>query len=716
MFARLKKVAEIFKPGAYHYALLDYLTDELKTNNIKCRKRTSYISIKLDNVIEDKYDKVVIDCFNGNVYLRGDNTRDRKILRLNRFGGGRESDAMHCAKGGCKQVMRYIEKLTTPKQLEVEAIMETTETHIMTDYRNHNYKDMRKQSIAAKKKVIKDMRKFNYKKIVDLRNFLDDITFKRLAKCNIIKDLRKVSQMHDICNRDSAIAYIDGNVLEGHTHGKIISDYIQTIINKPLNNSHNRSYIYNSDILNPPSHTYGDELDAEVITQNIKQIAFAHKCDDEGIIYIEEDTLQDIDINIVAKAIKESYPEYEIYSDESEKKIAKIKTDLRFIGCRRLGNIASLSRDYALAIVNGRIYTGDTHGQTVTRFLEENEIDLDGMQFYDRYEVKEIFGNNLYSQFAAAHIKENEIYIDQRSFENITLEQVIKILKESYPDYILLDYDTREKVAHLTKIVRLKKLSWHDISNRSCAMTYIDGEVIEEDTHALCVNKYLEEHYDKNLSEQQIRPNINIEVDDAWDDEQAQDLSNIYDNIKQIAFGHIDKINMSIYLEPEGLNITLSDLSNIAKAIKDKYNDYNIYIDNASNEQFEQIANNIKTNGFHDYKNRTSAVMYIDGNILEDNDHHDMITSYMKQKYNLDRNDSEKEVDKLFDTLQYAMGSKVDSENKIYLDTDTFNYIDNNTVINAFKSKYPGFDIEIETSTNQDIKEYNETYFNKLIG
>jgi hypothetical protein len=406
-------------------------------------------------------------------------------------------------------------------------------------------------------------------------------------------------------------------------------------------------------------------------------------------------------------------------------------------------------------------------------------------------------------------------------------------------------------------ISRLKKIAFHDVSDRDYALAYIDGEIVEAETHAECVSIYLEDEFNLSLNEEQIRPNVQIEVDDAWDDSQAQDLQNIYDNIKQICFGHVDNKNKIIYLEPDGLNISANDLTTIGPKIKEKYPDFNIVIDNAANENFQQVARlkkksehdtmnrdcaivyvngefyqgnthaealnkylnnsgkklnetkyrpffnvepklyysdndiqdintmndtefkeiafahevksenaiyieqyslqniNIETvaklfkeqypsfniynddnydnstqeyqliarnksrlkklSGFHDKNNRTSAIMYLDGEVLEGQDHYDMITKYMKDKYNLDRtnSDQERETDNLFDSLSYAMGSKVDEDKAIYIDDDTLNNIDEQVMIDAIKAKYPGFNVIIETSSNEDMREYYKKYMSE---
>lgn len=560
MFTRLKKIMASFKPNTYHYALLDYLAEELRSNNIKCRKCTSHLAIKLDSIIDDKYDRVIIDCFNGNVYLRGNDARDKKILRLARFGGCRESDAMHCAKGGSKQVIRYIENLIKPKTLEVEATIENK----MIDMRNYKIIDLRSYKVAKR-----DMHK----------------------EKTILTDLRSIK-----------ISCID---------------------------------------------------------------------------------LREI----------------------QENKAMRLKKCIR--------KIAGMSRDYAIAIIDGEVYTGDTHGQAVTRFLEDKDIDLGGYQLYDRYEAIEMFGHNMYSQFVAAHVKDDEIYIDQQSFENITLDQVISILKKDYSDYTIYDYDSREKLAKCQFKTRLKKLSDHDFVNRDMAIVYINGQFIEKDTHAEAISKYLKENKNKGLNEEYYRPKFNRDPDKAFNDKTKEDIELLNSiDVEQLAFAHKVENEDAIYIEE--FSLSNIDMNSVAALFKKQYPNYNIYNDDKydyNEDEYELVAKLLgmkKISGFHDFRNRTSAILYVEGEVFEGIDHYDMITDYMKQKYNLDRNnrDQERDTDRLFDSLEYAMGSKVEEEKTIYIDTETINYVNENTIINTIESSYPGYKVEIETSTKEDMINY----------
>lgn len=305
LYGKIKLAA--FKPTKYNYALLEYLAEELKSNNIKCRKKVSRIDIKMDNLIDDKYDNLIIDCFDGKVYLRGRDLKDKKVMSLRRFSGTRESDAMYCAKGACKQIMRYLERMC--KNITKEATSST-----MIDYRNRN--------IVAKKKNFKD-----YRNKVKIANKIKPID----CRSNIIDCRTKTASLKDFRNKK--------------------------IVNK-------RS--------------------------------------------ITADTV---------------------------------------------------GRDFAIVIVDGNVYEADTHAMAVSNYMKD--LGIDGLEFFDRDELKENLGYNFYSQFAAAEYVKNEILLDNVTLENITVDQAVKILQEKYQDINIVDRDTGKILNKegYNSVIRLKKLS-----------------------------------------------------------------------------------------------------------------------------------------------------------------------------------------------------------------------------------------------------------------
>lgn len=140
----------------------------------------------------------------------------------------------------------------------------------------------------------------------------------------MLKRLVKKSEQLDIYNRDSAIAYINGQVFLGETHAECVGMYLDTTDStKDLDSYRNRP-------------------NAEQLQQvDVERTAFAHVLErekpidrDESIIlpagiYIESVTLMNVTIDEVKDAIKQAYPQYDVYvfngdilSKEDAQKIA----------------------------------------------------------------------------------------------------------------------------------------------------------------------------------------------------------------------------------------------------------------------------------------------------------------------------------------------------------------------------------------------------------
>lgn len=362
--SRLKKAE--FKPKNYHYSLVEYLNKELKANNIKCIKRVSYIDIKTNNKIDNVYDKIIIDCFDGHIYLRGKDVNDKKLLKIRRFGGHRDSDAIYCAKGACKQIINLLNKLGC----NVNNNLEKTSKHI--DLRGKLYK------VASLKKS----------KILDLRGKMNKIS----------------------------------------------------------------------------------------------------------------------------------------------------------------------ARDYAIAIINGEIYTGDTHGECVTKYL--NDIGIEDIEFYDRIDLREILGYNFYSQFAAAHLEGNKIYLDNQSLENITTEQCVKLLEKEYPEFEICDYDTMQKLG-----------IYLDKNNRDSAILYVNGEILEGYDYWQLMKEYAKNY------------NIN-ENDYSSNDKYNTEVENIFDNECSYALGN--KLNNNIYFEIDFLHHCSED--EIINSVKQQMPNYEIIFHEYDND------------------------------------------------------------------------------------------------------------------------------------
>lgn len=685
MFMRLKRNASTFKPGTYHFALVDYLIDELRSNNVRCKKRISHIAINLETSIDNVYDKVIVDCFNGNVYLRGKDVKDKKVLRLARFGGVRESDAMYCAKGSCKQIINYLQKLIQPKKLEIEA---ETKYNIIDLRRNYKLIDLRKQKIA-----IVDLRKQKIA-IVDLRKK--------------VHALNKALYHHDGV-RDSAITYVNGFIYEDENHAKCIVTYL---------NEHEDENIDGEDAFKRK----------EMVDQMYQhdQLGFAHK--EGNNIFIEPFSLQNVDILTVATSIKNQYPTCNIYedapyTDKNYKLLAKInciKMERKMIlDLRKLSNIikfnrlskrhllkdlrkiADMSRDYALCIINGKIYSGDTHGEAVSKYLKE--LGIDDIEFNDREELNNVLGNNFYSQFAAAHVLDNKIYLDKHSLENINEQQCVSIIKKELPNYEILDYDSREKLA------------LHDRANRTSAVMYLEGNILEGYDHWDMINEYLIKHY-------------NIDRD-----KKEWEANNIFNDLPYMMGSKVDE-DMTIYLDSITENNV--DVNEVINTFKKSYPNYDIVIEEDDDESYneyikqygdpeyikERFGNKLDyRNASHDYDNRDKAIAIINGEVFVGNIHMKLVKDYLEEKtkngeelnnsyYRLNLNEEQslmgdKEDEKIIKEVIHSIAFAHISDNKIYLEEHSLYNITLEEATNILKANYPNVEIYNDDDYSMDAFE-----------
>ena len=120
--------------------------------------------------------------------------------------------------------------------------------------------------------------------------------------------LRKISS-HDYISRMKAVVYINGELIEGEQHARIIHDYY---VEKKGEGLENYYYRPNQDVL--------DQEDS---------IAFLHiACDErvndekngltsEKAMFIETNSLSNVTIDEVVSAVKQQYPDLKIYNDDS---------------------------------------------------------------------------------------------------------------------------------------------------------------------------------------------------------------------------------------------------------------------------------------------------------------------------------------------------------------------------------------------------------------
>lgn len=413
-------VLSTFKPKNYNYSLVEYLNRELKQNNIKCKKRVSYIDIDMDSIVDDVYNKLVVDCFNGNIYLRGNNVKDKRILKVRRFGGYRDSDALYCAKGACKQIIRILNKFKSNS----DNLNKTASI------------DLRGKKLISKRIICSDFRQKIKNNYIDLRGKV------AMKNKTIIKDLRKQS-----------------------------NDFRKIVVS---------------------------------------------------------------------------------------------------------------SRDYAIAIINGVIYEGDTHGECVTKFLKE--LGIEDIEFYDRIDLREILGYNFYTQFAAAHVFGNKIYLDNYSLENITREQAVNLILSEYPDYEILDYDTNEKLA-----------IYLDKNNRDSAILYINGEIFEGNDHWDMMEKYVNNNLNIVRSDYNSELDYQRALEDAFDDS---------------SYATGNRLDNKIYFEEDFLNNCNTD--EIERAVNNTFPNCEVLFHEYDEDACKQyITDNIGEDLYNNYMNsvKTSKML-----------------------------------------------------------------------------------------------------------
>lgn len=344
-------------------------------------------------------------------------------------------------------------------------------------------------------------------------------------------DLRNINASHDVDTRDHAIVLINGNeIREGETHAEAINEYIKEITNdeKQLNDSYQRPISpngygvkkfdiddINKDDVDP------DQYDTNLVDKYINSLAFAHYCDDniEHGIYIEEYSLYNISLEEAIKKFKQEYPDMDIYSDDEydENDDYKLLANIRR---RKIASIIKQSshdiddRKFAIAVIDGEVYTADTHGEAIDQYLKEkagkslsdtyarppiairelpdatdNEIKNMDSEMQDMYNIDRNINKMAFAHF----VDNNEIYIESYSLYNMTLDEAVKAIKTKYPDaeyynddVYLAEDDTYERLA---KVSRLKNVAdFYDKRNRDIAILIIDGEIFESSPGG--------EHYD----------------------------------------------------------------------------------------------------------------------------------------------------------------------------------------------------------------------------
>jgi hypothetical protein len=142
---------------------------------------------------------------------------------------------------------------------------------------------------------------------------------------------------HGIDSRDSALTYLDGELYVTMTHPVAIEKFLgsnrekgKEIIEKYLEeNNIGKDSEEGQDILNEFEqvgilstdifNAYSEYSRRKGYYQDFGDIplAFAHIVNDGLAIYIEEDSLQNVELNTVVNKIKGEFPNFDIYNDDS---------------------------------------------------------------------------------------------------------------------------------------------------------------------------------------------------------------------------------------------------------------------------------------------------------------------------------------------------------------------------------------------------------------
>lgn len=224
----------------------------------------------------------------------------------------------------------------------------------------------------------------------------------------LIKKLsNKVNASHSISSRDEALLYINGEILVGYNHPALLREYLANEQNK-LNEIIDKYIEYNyfdqekADELREKAKNGGidwailepfceyDRPNTNLEQLTNEKLAFAHIVYDEVnndtdeeysvAIYLETNSLVNVTKEEVINDLKNEYPDAHIFDDDSydgkgtAEKYEKI-ADLR---CNK-SKFKKLNyhdyglRDYAIMIIDNKVYTGDMHCEIYKDYNDENE-------------------------------------------------------------------------------------------------------------------------------------------------------------------------------------------------------------------------------------------------------------------------------------------------------------------------------------------------------
>lgn len=527
------------KANDFHIALADYLYKELRHQGLNVKRNSVNLKIKLDKLHDDKYDCIVVDCIAGKLFLRGKEVKDKFFGKLRRFEGSRPADAYYCVVQSATRIANRVKRLI-----------------------NNLLDDNDEREIYAEEIERVDLRR----KRIDMRKKAE---------------ITEMPSFTDIGDRQFALCYINGEIYFGKTHAECINEYLQKNFNDGLSNIWNRPNIIK-----------------DGLAEYIKECAFAHLINPSQI-RLETDSLYNVDKNTVALALKKDYPNAVVYDnnryDEIRDRYVKI-ADLR----KNVMGADFNNRKRAIVYADGEIIEGKTHSECIDKYLREhnlgqlNELFYRPVLYIDNHEVgsdEYIIQQNIKSIGLAHLINDTEIRIATDYLFNLNLNTFVSALKSQYPGAEIYDdnkIDDRNR--YFKKLADFQDVtSETDYADREKAIIYINGEILEGNFHAECIDKYLREHNLGQLANKQWRPSIFVKNPDVGSDEWI-----IQQNIKQLAFAHLIN-DYEIRLETDSLyNV---DENTVALALKQKYSGCEIFDDNkydSFRDKYKKIAKDLR--------------------------------------------------------------------------------------------------------------------------
>ena len=364
--------------------------------------------------------------------------------------------------------------------------------------------------------------------------------------------IRLIKASHDIYNRNKAILYIDGEVYTDHAHGDALRQYVDEYMPYAITRDGEKDD-WNFLINNNP------------ILEKLP-MGFAHLVEnpvdkEKPGIYVEPFT-ENCDLQTVINAIKQKFPDMDIYDDEEYgKKLARLNKIA----------VSPTTREKAILYVDGEIYEGENHTQIINKLCDEKR---EKGEFVDPNWVYDVPMAFIHVQKDDGRYKEG-LYVEDDSLMNCTLDEVINVLKNKYPDtpiYSNTAYD--EKTDYYTRLAnKIKSKLAFDVNNRDNAILYINGEVYQNSSHSECIKEYIENHFGKEEDVSSARQDGEEILEEYGLDELP------------IAFAHLvvndPDVNKGIYLETG----TIKGVSKqeVVNELKDQYG-LKVYDNNSKKE------------------------------------------------------------------------------------------------------------------------------------